>query len=227
MQSARILACASWLLLAVGCSQPGLATVPEAKPLVYVAIGASDAVGIGAADPARDGWVPVLHRLLPPDTRLVNLGISGTVLHDALRQQLPVALDAAPDLVTIWLAVNDFNARIPLEEYSADLDEMLGQLEANTQARVLIGNIPDLTAIPLYANVPRDALHAEVTRWNAAIAAAAERHGATLVDFYELGPELARRPELVGADGFHPSVEGHRRIAEILWEAIEANQMLP
>ena len=215
------------LLLSVACGGQTLDLAPQPRPLVYVAIGASDAVGVGAVDPARESWVAVLHQQMPPDTRLVNLGISGSLLRDALTQQLPVALDAAPDVVTVWLAINDFNARVPLEEYRAGLDEMLGALTSQTSARVLVANVPNLVAVPLYDSVPRDVLRAEVARWNAAIAAAAERHGATLVDLYELGPELARRPELVGSDGFHPSTEGHRRLAEVMWVAIEANGVLP
>jgi lysophospholipase L1-like esterase len=209
------------------CSTPVLDVAPQPKPFVYVALGASDAVGIGAADPSRESWVTVLASEMPAGTRLVNLGISGSLLRDALAQQLPVALDAAPDIVTVWLAVNDFNARVPLDQYSAQLDTLLDALTMQTTAHVLVANIPNLTAVPLYDQVPRDLLRVELARWNAAIAASAERHGATLVDLYELGPELARRPDLVGADGFHPSSEGHRRLADVMWATIAANGLLP
>ncbi|HLH21704.1 MAG TPA: SGNH/GDSL hydrolase family protein [Chloroflexota bacterium] len=218
------------LALALGltaCVAPTLDVAPPPKPLVYVALGASDAVGIGATDPSHESWVAVLAGDMPPGTRLVNLGISGSLLRDALAQQLPVALDAAPDIVTVWLAVNDFNARVPLDQYTAQLDTLLDALTTQTTAHVLVANLPNLMAVPLYDQIPRDLLSAELTRWNAAIAGSVERHGATLVDLYELGPELARRPDLVGADGFHPSTEGHRRLAEVMWATIQANRLLP
>jgi acyl-CoA thioesterase I len=218
------------LALALGlsaCSAPVLDVAPQPKPLIYVALGASDAVGIGADDPSRESWVAVLSSQMPAGTRLVNLGVSGSLLRDALAQQLPVALDATPDLVTVWLAVNDFNARVPLDQYSAQLDTLLDALSTQTTAHVVVANVPNLMAVPLYDQVPRDLLRAELTRWNAAIAASAARHGATLVDLYGLGPELAHRPDLVGADGFHPSTEGHRRLAEVMWTAIAANNLLP
>jgi acyl-CoA thioesterase-1 len=218
------------LALALGLTACGAAVLdvaPQPKPLVYVALGASDAVGIGATDPGRESWVSVLAAQMPAGTRLVNLGISGSLLRDALAQQLPVALDAAPDVVTVWLAVNDFNARVPLDQYTAQLDTLLGTLATRTTAHVLVANVPNLMAVPLYDQIPRDLLRAELARWNAAIAASAERHGVTLVDLYELGPELARRPDLVGADGFHPSTEGHRRLAEVMWATITANRLLP
>ena len=42
------------MLLLVACSGPPADLVRAPRPLVYVAIGASDAVGVGAVDPARD-----------------------------------------------------------------------------------------------------------------------------------------------------------------------------
>ncbi len=216
------------LLLQVGaCGVPTLDLAPPSRPLVYVALGASDAVGVGASNPSEESWVAVLHRQMPPDTRLVNLGISGSLLRDALAQQLPVAIDAAPDVVTVWLAVNDFNARVPLDEYAAALDELLGTLARATSAHVFVANVPNLAAIPLYAAVPPGLLRAEIQRWNSAISASARRHGATLVDLYDLGPELGERPELVAPDGFHPSTAGHRRLAEVMWAAISASHAFP
>ena len=224
LEIALILVCA---IVAISCSGPPADLVRAPRPLVYVAIGASDAVGIGATDPARDGWVPVLYRKLPFDSHLVNLGISGSLVREAVVQQLPVALDADPDLVTIWLAVNDFAARVPLEEYTVSLDQLVGTLTTQTHARVVMANIPDLAQVPAFGVVPPDVITAEILRWNAAIARVADEHGAVLVDLYPFGAELAGRPELVGIDGFHPSSQGYRRLAEVMWEAIEAHNLLP
>src|SRR5205085_9577223 len=114
------------------------ARAQAARPLTYVAIGASDAVGVGARDPVTDGWVPRLGAHLGSQTRVVNLGVSGSTLAQAIDEQLGPALDAQPDIVTVWLAVNDLNARVPLEQYAVDLDNLLGQLEP-THARVVVG----------------------------------------------------------------------------------------
>jgi lysophospholipase L1-like esterase len=50
---------------------------------------------------------------------------------------------------------------------------------------------------------------------------------ATLVDLYPYGPELVGHPEFVGLDGFHPSAAGYRRLAEVMWAAIETHHLLP
>jgi acyl-CoA thioesterase-1 len=201
------------VLATAGCGAPAQA----ARPLTYVAIGASDAVGVGAQNPEMDGWVPQFGAHLGPNVRIVNLGVSGSTLSQALQEQLGPALDAQPDVVTVWLAVNDLNARVPLEEYAANLDSLLGQLDA-THARVLVGNVPDLGRLAAYRGIDPTALNAEVDRWNAAIADSAARHGALLVDLYSQWQEIAQHPEYLSADGFHPSAEGYRALADVFAE---------
>lgn len=192
-----------------------------AQPITYVAIGASDAVGVGAANPEQDGWVPQFGARLGPDTRVVNLGVSGSTLAQALQEQLGPALDAQPDVVTVWLAVNDLNARVPLEQYAADLDTLLGSLES-THARVLVGNVPDLTALAAYEGMDQNQVNDEVARWNAVIADATARHGDTLVDLYAHWQEISDHPEYLSADGFHPSTEGYQALADVFAGALRA-----
>src|SRR5918911_1670441 len=147
------------LLFLAACSQPAQA---PPRPLTYVALGASDAVGVGASHPETEGWVPRFGASLGDreSTRVVNLGVSGSTLEQALREQLPPALDPHPDVVTIWLAVNGLNARTPLDRYTANLDSLLAQLEP-LQARVLVGNVPDFAAVVAYRGVNPEPLRAE------------------------------------------------------------------
>ena len=213
----RVIAGAFLLVTLAACN----AQAP-ARPLTYVAMGASDAVGVGAANPDTDGWVPRLGARLGANVRVVNLGVSGSTLSQALEEQLGPAVDAEPDVVTVWLAVNDFNARVPLEIYAADLDRLLGQLET-AHARVLVGNIPDLGALAAYRGVDPEPLSKDVDRWNAVIADTTARHGDTLVDLYSHWQDLANHPDYVSSDGFHPSSEGYQALAEIFADALESS----
>jgi len=189
-------------------------------PFVYVAIGASDSYGIGADDPSTQSWPADLAASLPPGTHFVNLGVPGILLSRAVQVDLPVALDAHPDLITLWLAVNDLDAGVPLDTYRRQLDGLLGVLQRNTHARILVANVPDLGLITRFSGQPGVA--ETVAAWNAAIAAAARAHGATLVDLFGQWRELAAHPEYVGADGFHPSTEGYQQIARLFWQAYQS-----
>ncbi len=192
----------------------------SSKPFTYVAVGASDAVGVGARDPDTEGWVPRFGARLGRDVRVVNLGVSGSTLAQALQEQLGPAVDAQPDVVTVWLAVNDLNARVPLERYSDNLDQLLDRL-STTRARVLVGNVPDLARLASAAGRDPGPLNEEVRRWNTEIAAAAQRHGATLVDLHARWQEVAEHPEYLSQDGFHPSSEGYARLADVFAEALD------
>jgi lysophospholipase L1-like esterase len=191
-------------------------------PFVYVAIGASDSYGVGTDDPATKSWPAVLARYLPPGTHFVNLGVPGILLHRAVEVELPVALDARPTLVTVWLAVNDLAAGVPLPQYRHDLGVLLRTLRHATHARVLIANVPDLTLLPAFRAY--HGLGPVVVAWNAAIAAEARAHGAILVDVYAHWRDLALHPEYVGPDGLHPTAEGYRRLAELFWRVYRASR---
>ena len=218
-----VLAVALLLLGGVaGWTRCGAGRPAVAGPGVYVALGASDAVGVGAGRPAQEGWAPLVAAGLPAGTQFVNLGISGATLDDVLDRQVPVAVDASPRWVTIWPGPNDLRNGVALPTFAAQLNLLLDRLSqpasGDRNLRIVVLNLPDLRPIPAFARGNRDALDSRVREWNAAIADAVRRHSpqAILVDLYARWPELAERADYISADGFHPSSAGYRRIAELV-----------
>ncbi len=192
--------------------------------LTYVALGASDTFGIGTDDPQTESWPVDLTQQLGAGVRLVNLGIPNIHLANALNVELPIALDAHPQLVTVWLAVNDLADQVPLSSYSHDLDQLLTSLQAaNPQLRIAVANVPDLTLLPHFQNVNQQLLREQISAYNTAIASIVQRHHALLVDLYQRWHELATHPEYISNDGFHPSVIGYLRIAEIFYQVLQEN----
>lgn len=190
------------------------------QPLTYVAIGASDAFGIGTDDPDRQNWPTVLAGDLGPSVHLVNLGIPSETVAQAQQNELPVALDAKPKIITIWLAVNDIVDNVPLSTYSQQLSSLLTTLRQRTHAQIFVGNVPNLTVLPRFASENPTALLTLVQQWNTAIAADCAAQGAHLVDLYSEWGEIANHPEYISSDGFHPSTIGAERLAEVFAAAI-------
>src|SRR4051812_1451009 len=199
---AILIACAS--LTACGWSRE----TPVGVVPVHVALGASDAVGVGATRPAQDGWVPLVTAGLPGGTELVNLGVSGATSSDVLAGQLPIAIDADPRWVTLWPGPNDFRNGVALDTFTGQLEQILAALQppAGEQRTIAVLNLPDLRVLPAFAPIDRATLDAQVHAWNAAIAATVGRHAqyAVLVDLYASWAELAAHPDYISADGFHP-----------------------
>ena len=214
---------------------------PSAPPLVYVAVGASESVGVGATDLLRDAWPQLFYRTgLPRSAVFVNMAVSGSTVAEALAGQVPEAVALSPDVVTVWLNVNDILHGVTPALYEADLTRLVTALRRGGATKVLVATTPPLDDLPAYraclpgatatggvacpvagalaGAVPAPAtLDAVVDAYNAAIARVVAATGAVLVDLHAAG--LAARQSgteasLVGRDGFHPSDAGHALVAK-------------
>lgn len=206
-------------------------TASPTSSVRYVAIGASDAVGVGASSPNTTGYVPILISRLPKGSYALNLGIDGETLSRALNDELPQAIAARPSLITIWLVGNDFKNCVPLQQYGADLNTLLTKLQQQTTARIFVANAPDFSALPAVqaqaasgafcgvAATPA-AIRSMCVQWNQVIDAAVAAHHDTLVDL--LNSDLVAHPDFVSSDGFHPSDRGYLALANLFWAAIVA-----
>jgi lysophospholipase L1-like esterase len=202
-----------------------LQTAPSAD-LTYVAIGASDTFGIGTDDPATQCWPVALVHRLGPHVRLINLGIPGIDTPDALKMELPVALDAHPNLITVWLATNDLIDKVPIALYAQDLSSLLQRLHvAEPQAEILVANEPDLALLPRFKQSNVQALNATISSYNAAISTAVQQNHAVLVNLYQQEQTLANNPDYISSDGFHPSALGYAEIAAIFYQTYQKHKL--
>jgi len=204
---ARLCAIAVALLLA------GCASAPQPGELGYVALGASDAVGIGAI-PLRRGYVFRIRDGLESDGRdveLSNLGIPGAEVDDIARIAR-LAPAAQPDLVTLWTGANDLIDGDDPDEFAERLGDLLERLRDGTDVLILVGDLPDLSRLPRFTERPSPAVtSARVQAFNEAIREQADDFDVTVVRL----SELDMLDELTSdIDGFHPNNEGHRMLAE-------------
>ena len=196
-------------------------------PVTYVALGASDAVGIGSNIPGSQGYVPLVAAHLPKGSHLINLGISGIHLHEALSQELPLALSTSPNLITIWLVANDFIAGVPYDQYFHDLNFLLQELQKGTHAHIVMANLPDLTRLPAFSNdspAQKAQMLVAIQRWDQEIALVAKHYAVALVDLYSQGSQITAHPEYISGDGFHPSPSGYVQLADYFWRVIEGGR---
>jgi acyl-CoA thioesterase-1 len=188
----------------------------ENGPL-WVVLGDSTAQGLGAPSP-MGGYVGQvladLQRRTRQRWRVLNLSLSGALIRDVLRDQLP-RLPAAPDLVTCGIGANDILYSAPAKLF-ADL-------------RTLIDAVPDETVLldlPLptgiwgiigRASVPY------VTRINQTIhqAASARRLPVAEVSAHFRPPWTGK----FASDCFHPSQDGYRDWARALLAAIPSARL--
>jgi lysophospholipase L1-like esterase len=188
-------------LVLVACSPGGdQAEAPAARddpPETYVAIGSDDTLGVGLDQPLVDEWPKVLFRDdLPRNTVFVNAAVREATVAEALDEQLPLAEEVEPTLVTVWLNLDDVTARTPVPTYERRLRDLVHALRRGGDTRVLVANTPAMASVA----------PAAVAAYNAAIARVARAEGADLVDLHGAGIGAPSRS--------HPSPEGHERVAK-------------
>jgi lysophospholipase L1-like esterase len=181
----------------------------------YVALGDSFTAGAaGSGAPGVGHRLAEILREASPGLGYLTLACAGAFTADVLERQLPVALDARPDVVTVVCGGNDalLAVRPDVRAHMAAFEELLSSLRARLpDAVVATATTPDPGRfVPLR---PRTAarISCAIERINEATLAAAARHGVPCLDF-AAHPEALSRSNYAG-DGYHPSAEASRRAA--------------
>ncbi|HXU87995.1 MAG TPA: SGNH/GDSL hydrolase family protein [Methylomirabilota bacterium] len=192
--------------------------------VVYVALGDSTVEGVGAST-ARNNYVGRLDARLRdryPRARTVNLGVAGATSLDVLDAQLARAIAFQPHLVTLSIGPNDITTRVPPATYARNLDTILARLARETSAVIVVNLLPDLAITPRFRNRDSAPVVGRLSvEFNNIVARTAKRHGALVVDLYRASRrEVPGHPELLSADGYHPSDLGYARWAELMWDAV-------
>ncbi|SDE12723.1 SGNH/GDSL hydrolase family protein [Nocardioides lianchengensis] len=179
----------------------------------FVALGDSFTEGVGDPDPARPnelrGWADRVAEVLAqasPDFGYANLAIRGRKLDQIIAEQVDPAIALQPDLVTIYAGANDIlRPRVNLDALVQRYDDALGKLAA-TGARLVVWTAFDPGRSPTFR-----LLRGRFAVYNELVREVAERHGATIVDFWRLSEYDDWR--LWDEDRMHLGPAGHQRMA--------------
>ncbi len=179
----------------------------------YTAIGASDAVGVGAS-PVTNGYVYRIDEGLDnsgQDTALLNLGIPGAEIREIKNIELPLLLEGDPDLVTIFTGGNDLVGGVSVEDFETDLGTLLSTIREDTSAFIVIATLPDITKAERFVEEPDgDVTLLRLNSFNSAIVRQAANYRASVVDLrnFDVGANVTAE------DGYHPNNEGHQILAD-------------
>lgn len=177
----------------------------------YVALGDSFTEGL---DDLRDdgtprGWADrVAERLAAdaPDFRYANLAVRGKLLDQVVADQVPVAEELRPELITFAAGGNDIiRPRCDPDLVAERFEAALARLVA-TGADVVIFAGFDTRKVPVLSTI-----RGRIATYNELIRGSADRHGCAVVDLWAMAP--LSDPRSWGRDRLHLTADGHRRVA--------------
>lgn len=179
----------------------------------FAAVGDSFTEGVG--DPGGDGtfvgWADRLAALLAegrPDGgfRYANLAVRGRLLDRIVAEQVPKAVELAPDLVTFAAGGND------ILRPGTDPDDVADRFEAAvvrlnaSVGTVLVATGFDTRDVPVLRH-----LRGRIATYNAHLRAIADRNGCPVLDLWAL--RSLRDKRAWNEDRLHLSPQGHERVA--------------
>ena len=177
-------------------------------------LGDSAAAGHGLADaelalPRRVG-----RALRAADGRATHVrcaAVSGADTAAVLTSQLVIARDA--EVVVLLAGVNDaLSPRRRLRTAERTYDRLLATLTADGATRVVAVTCPDLSVAPALPRVLRPVVGLRCRSMARRQQRIAGRRGVAVIGL----PATVLPREVLGGDGLHPGVEGHRRLAETI-----------
>lgn len=213
----------------VSTSLGGLIAGTLSQPPGFLALG--DSYTIGESVSAEERWPVQLHELLR--ARGIRLAAPRIIARTGwTTDELGAALDADPPaggyaLVTLLIGVNNQYRGRSVESYRPEFTALLDraiQWAEQHPAQVLVLSIPDWGVTPFARTAQRDSARVatEIDAYNAAARDITLAHGAHWIDITGLTREAAIHPELLAADGLHPSGVDYQRWAQTALPIAEA-----
>ncbi|MGA5351941.1 SGNH/GDSL hydrolase family protein [Streptomyces thermodiastaticus] len=190
---------------------------PSPAHTSLVAIGDSFTEGMSdqLPDGSYRGWADLLAARMAartPGFRYANLAVRGKLIGQILDEQVDVAAAMGADVVTLVGGLNDvLRPRCDMGRVRGLLTEAVERLAPSCKQLVLMHS-PGRRGPVLERVRPR------MEQLYACIDDLAARHGAVVVDLYG-APSLAD-PRMWAVDRLHLTAEGHRRVAEAVWQAL-------
>lgn len=195
---------------------------PGAERLRLVLLGDSTGAGVGVTRTEDTVGAVLARRLAGPTlrVRLAGAAIAGSGTGD-LGPQVSRALLGRPDVAVVLVGTTDATSGTPLPAVKENLADAVDRL-IEGGAAVVVGTCPDLGASRVFAQPLRTVVAWRGRRVAAVSAEATRASGGVPVDLAELvGPVFRADRAAYCEDGFHPSADGYRLIAEALLPAVD------
>ncbi|MEU9329271.1 SGNH/GDSL hydrolase family protein [Streptomyces canus] len=190
-------------------------TNPTYSSLVAVGDSFTEGMSDLLPDGSYRGWADLLAgrmAAVTPGFRYANLAVRGKLIQQIVDEQVDVAAAMQADVITLVGGLNDtLRPKCDMVRVRDLLTEAVERLAPSCKQLVLMRS-PGRQGPVLERFRPR------MEELFTVVEELAARHGAVVVDLY--GAPSLSDPRLWDVDRLHLSAEGHRRVAEAVWQTL-------
>lgn len=191
-------------------AKPTEEAAPALKKKTIIFFGDSLSAGYGLDEPtlAFPGLIQRKLDSLKMDYQVVNAGVSGETSSGGVGR-IDWILNQPVDVFVLELGANDGLRGIPVETTAKNLQTIMDSVKSkNPSVKIILAGMqvpPNMGA--KYANA-----------FKTIFPSLAEKNKVALIPFLLEG--VGGEPALNQADGIHPNEEGHRKVAEVVWQTV-------
>jgi len=195
----------------VSVEQPSDIKQAKAIDKTILCFGDSITAGYGLND-SNDGYTGVLQERIDSlklDYKVINSGVSGETTAGG-KSRIDWVIKQKPTLFILELGANDGLRGLPLAETQSNLQSIINIVKENSPKTIII-----LAGMQLPPNMGTD----YTSKFRQLFIDVAQENNIGFIPF--ILKDVGGIPSLNQKDGIHPNVEGHKIVANNVWEVIK------
>lgn len=183
----------------------------------YLALGDSLSSGVGSNN-YESAFTYIYAKKLAgiyAGIKFTNLSKPGATSEDVLKKQLPGAILANPDTITLLVGVNDIHNLVSDTQFGQNYKHIIEQLINKTNAQILVLNIPYLASDTILFPPYNYLLDWRTNQFNTRISPYCNFKRIKCINLYTPTKTVySQNPAFYSVDLFHPSAWGYTMWAE-------------
>ncbi|MBI2086531.1 SGNH/GDSL hydrolase family protein [Candidatus Daviesbacteria bacterium] len=189
-----------------------IGTKLDSQIIRYTALGDSLTAGVGVSNYEQSYPYLLSRRLsLTQNVELFNFAQSGATSLDVLTYQIPQALSAKPDLITILIGINDIHNLKSTKEFESNYMKIITALKT-TKAKIYLLSIPYLGSEKILFFPYNFILGARTKQFNNIIKNISKNYDTGYIDLNA----LSKSTGFYSTDQFHPAETGYKEWSETI-----------
>lgn len=181
------------------------------ETIKFTTLGDSLTAGVGVSDYKLSYPYLTALKISSKKVALINLARTGATSKDVLIDQVPQAISAKPDVITLLIGVNDVHNLVSLKKFEDNLTQSVKALK-QTKARIYLLSIPYLGSDKIVFFPYNLILDLRTKQFNEIIKKTTKDFGVNFIDLYS----LKKPADFYSEDQFHPSKSGYKVWSEVI-----------